>query len=266
MAVLRKEIELVELCVYGYLRDFDSTNILSQPLPMELANVILIYYPRNRFKFINKANNKHISITNEGYTAIYGDVSSSDPPWDWTGDTPTYKRWVTLQIGDFLSNKEKIIHTITFKLTTHDRNSDIVGYNSIGFISKEFKLFESTSWNPGKNGSVSLSSNGYFVTSECFDKKYVNHGMIVKAIYAENDEVMIKIDTNKMKAILWNSTPPEKSNIKRLTDMDVDGEYNKYKNYYYKFDLPNDIPSALALELGKSQIVNILKHEIAYMQ
>eukprot|EP01083_Nonionella_stella_P039191 106598_1 len=239
--------EKLPLLVSGYLRDFETHNKLFTP--MELSTLIVAFYPRIKFYFMDKGNNEHIiSITDDGCTVICGEHVSGG--------------WVTLQIGDFFTNKDKLMHTLTLKFSIEENTHSFQGYNSIGFISNEFTLFESPTWNPGRNGSVSISSNGYFVTSECFDKELNHHSSVLAMTYTKDDAIMIKIDTHKMKAIIWNSTPSDAAAMK---DMDVDGEYPDYQDHYLKFDLPKDIPVALSVELGKPHVVKLLRHEITYL-
>ena len=167
-----------------------------------------------------------------------------------------------------------MIHKITFKSYT-DSNQIITGFNSIGFCTKEFSKFISPDYNKGDNGSTYISSNGYFVTSKCFDSKMRKHRTFIepnenaidhhKGWYKANDLVMIKIDTHKMKAVIWNSTPP-KGKINGRIDLDVDKEYEDYKGFYFKFDLPKDIPVAVLVELGFPQSIEIVDHDIQYIK
>merc|ERR1740123_2029455 len=95
-----------------------------------------------------------------------------------------------------------MIHTIKFKI-----QEGISGNNSFGFITKDFTLWTSKSWNPGKNGSMFASSNGFFVTSSCFDSKLEKHQSCAShARYSNGDIVCMKIDTKNMRAMLWNVT------------------------------------------------------------
>ena len=247
----------IQLAIHGYLREFEKNNKLSNIFPEQLKNVIIMLYPRNKFKFIDKFKISEAKVEDDGAKLVKMD----------DGD------WVECQIGDFFDINDKLIYKITLKSCNNDGR--ITGFNSIGFITKEFTDFIIDDYNRGDNGSTYISSNGYFMTSKCFDETMKNHATFIydneKAIdidegwYDKNDLVMMKIDTSKMKAIVWNSTPP-RDKAKGRVDMDVDAEYGDYTGFYFKFDLPKDIPVAMFIELGCKQTVEIVDHVVKYIK
>ena len=253
-----KTLERIKLSIYGYLREFEHKNKLSNRFPNELKSVIVLFYPRDKIKFIDLGIENECKIVNDGATLIYSRIDTV---------------WTTCQIGEFFDSKQKLIHTITLKCYSHGSGDMITGANGIGFISKEYNAFIAPRWNHGNNGSTAIASNGFFITSKCFDEEMKNHFEFIESHenaipdhgcwYIDNDLLMIKIDTYKMKAIVWNSTPP-KGTVKAKTDLNVDEEYEDYVGFYFKFDLPKDISVALQMELGTAQTVEIVDHVIVY--
>ena len=250
-----EDLERIELTTYGYIREFETNHKLSNIVPDQLKDVIVMFYPRVKFKFIGQFENNDAKIENDGAKLT---IINGSP-------------WILCRIGNFFDMNDKLVHKIT--LISYD--GEITGCNSIGFLTKELSEFILPSYNPGNNGSMYISSNGYFATSKCFDPEMKNHATFIHANehamgwdqgwYKENDLVMIKIDTSKMKAIAWNSTPNQER-VKGRTDLDVDKEYEDYKGFYFKFDLPKDIPVAFFIELGTEQSVEIIDHAIQYIQ
>ena len=244
----------IQLAIYGYLRDFVIDNSLSNIFPDQLKDVIIMLYPRNRFKFMGKFKGSEAKIENDGAKLMKMDDG----------------KWCHCQIGDFFDIDHKLIHKITLK--TFDNDESITGFNGIGFVTRQCALID---YDTGADGSIYLSSNGYFTTSKCFDEKMMNDGTFIRenehAIennggwYEDNDLLMIKIDTSKMKAIAWNSTPPIDKAQDR-TDMNVDTEYKDYEGFYFQFDLPKDIPVALFIRLYRKQTVEIVDHVIEYIK
>eukprot|EP01084_Bolivina_argentea_P140902 247643_1 len=248
-----QEKERSKIVVTGYIRQFQNNNQLFCSFSVDLIQTILLFYPIHKWEFTDKKIN-NITILN-GYTLKYSRVIAS-------------AAWVSVQIGDFFSIKDKCIHTITLKGVS-DIKSSFVGYNSIGFFTKKFTQFERNDWNHGKNYSVQIGSNGWFVTSECFDKSLRYHySNPLNNWYKSNDEIIVKIDTSKMKAIVWNSALPNFSSVK---DMDVEHNNPKYKRYYWKFDLPKDIQVALMISIGTDRETNthtftIIDHKTEYIR
>eukprot|EP01084_Bolivina_argentea_P317857 551126_1 len=110
--------------------------------------------------------------------------------------------YVSVQFGDFFSTKNKSIFFVKFNMKTIHPN-----LSGIGFITKTFDDFIRGDYNYGGNDSLCCYGNGYFVTSKCFDANMVNHKSMNCAInYAQGHDIMVKIDTNKMEAIIWNYT------------------------------------------------------------
>ena len=177
---------------------------------------------------------------------------------------PATERWVTVQIGPFFTKNDGLIHTFTFMVTPTPKNSTAVinGAHGVLFFTEAFTSFKLSSWSNCANEAVLYASNGYFDESPPFGeniKRWHN------AMYHKNEKVKIKIDTNRMKALLWNATPPKGSDdLQGLDDLDFDTEYEKYADYYFQFDLPKDIRIALGMVMGTTQQVEILKHEITY--
>ena len=182
------------------------------------------------------------------------------------------KKWVTCQIGDFFDSKQKLVHKITLKHC----GEYLSGHGGLGFITKDYTQFIADSWKYGKNESIMIYSNAFYTTSKCFDKDLKDDCTIINFLhssygpyqgwYKSNDIIMIKIDTNKMKAIIWNSTPPKEKIKHGIIDLDVDKEYKEYRNWYFKMNLPKDVPVALIVELGKKQTVEIIQHETQYIK
>ena len=154
----------IELVIYGYLRDYEKHIKLSNIFPDQLKNVIIMLYPRNRFKFIGQFEKNEAKIQDEGTKLVK--IGS--------------EYWRTCQIGDFFDINDKLIHKITLKAYNNDET--IIGFNNIGFLTKGFTKFAMRSWNPGNNGLTYLSSNGYFVTSKCFDKEMSESKILRKNI------------------------------------------------------------------------------------
>ena len=251
MSTLRKTFKLA---AYGYLRDFESHHQLYSRFPDELKDLIGLFYPRSKLKFVDNFGAKNaVKIENDGAKLT----------------TMTSAGTVSCQIRDFFDSNDKLIHKIAVK--SCDDSPAII---SVGFAAKHFKKYITLTYNAGDNGCELITSTGYFVTSICFDPAMIDHGDFIiqnanalgrdRGWYTKNDVLMIKIDTSKMKAIVWNPTPPKEKATGRA-DLDVDGEYKDYEPFYFKFDLPKHIPVALLIELGTSQTVEIVEHIIEYV-
>ena len=250
---MAESMDKIEKLIYGYLRQFEKNTKLYTSIPLDLLRVIIMLYPMNKFKFVNRSNHETVSIKDDGSTLIFEQNAENDV-------------WLTVQIGYFLTSEDKTIHLIRFKLEAQE---SLCGAHCIGFITEQFNEFVNDTWNHGTNGSTTISNNGYFITSKCFDEQLLNHGGFLDTFcvgndewYGRNDEVMIKIDTSKMKAIIWNATPPDDSNLAPLHDMNIDEEYEEYKKYYFQYDLPKHIPIALCMEFATTQTIKIIQHQV----
>ena len=246
-----KEMEMIEILTFGYLREFENVQKLSHKIPTELKNVIIVFYPRDKFKFMNRK-----ILNAESYTI------------EDNGNKFNHKarKWVTVQIGDFIDINDKVIHTLKLKYHGNDINAQ----SGIGFITEDFEVFSDDIWYYMKGKPCSfIFTNGYYITNNIFgsvngnltSSKFLNS---YRGWYNSGDIMMIKINTDKMKAIIWNSTPPQY--IAAREDINVDEEYDDYKGYYFKYNLPRDKPVALAVEAGISKhSIEIIDHKVEYI-
>merc|ERR1711933_49271 len=124
---------MIKLLVNGYIRQSNTSFDLN--IPKALIDIIIKSYPR-AWKFINR-NYKYCTILNNGLT-----VSIKE------------ETYVTVQFGEFFSNKRKMEYTFRFKTGSE-------AHNGIGFITKQFKDFERGNWNMGNNDSTVYYANGY---------------------------------------------------------------------------------------------------------
>ena len=249
----QKGWDVFEFLIYGFIREYEKRNKLSNTIPNELKKLMKIFYPGSEFKFIDDAIKSGCEIENDGKTLIFDK-----------------RKWVTCQIGDFFDSKQKFIH----KIALRHCGEDICGWAGIGFITKNYTQFIADAWKSRKNESIMIYSNAFYTTSQSVvrdlkDRYRPNH-LLWSSLetywgwYKSDDIIMIKIDTNKMKAIIWNSTPPKEKIKKGIIDLDVDKEYKDFKNWYFKMNLPKDVSVALIVELGKKQTVEIIQHETQY--
>ena len=190
------------------------------------------------------------------------------------GNNLTKKKtgWCVIQIGEFLDVKDKLIHTITLKF---DGGENIVGRSCIGFIANDFDSFYGGSWSilSGKRCSF-IANNGYYITNGLFGSIDGNlsssHSVRTHSDgwYRSGDIMKVKIDTDKMKAIIWNTTPKKKDkDIKPMDDLNVDEEYKDYVGFYFKINLPKHVDCAMAIVAGlANHTVEIVDHNIEYLK
>ena len=144
---------MIKLLINGYLRLIENKFCLSYAFPSGLIDVIWLFYPRD-FKFIDK-NLKEFKISDDGLT-----IEKSGK-----------QCYATIQFGEFFTSKSSLIYRYTLKQTSGQS-----GFNGFGFITKDYKEFLMSDWNEGDNDSMIFYTNGYFVTSDRFDKKMKDHG------------------------------------------------------------------------------------------
>ena len=94
---LKDAVEMIELLTFGYLREFENDHQLSHKLPNELKKIIVIFYPRDKWKFIHPKESKQNSYKIEdGGNKLIKEST----------------RWLTVQIGDFIDVNDKVtIHS-----------------------------------------------------------------------------------------------------------------------------------------------------------
>ena len=114
----------IDILINGYLKQYEANNKLSTSIPLSLANIISLFYPRDRFRFTDPSNSKQISIQENGQVIHYKECATDSSV-------------ITVQIGPFLTNQEKCIHLLIFKIVS-PIDQDIYGSNLVGFISKYF--------------------------------------------------------------------------------------------------------------------------------
>ena len=77
---VRESLLSIELLTYGYLREFEKSHTLSNVLPDELKDIMILFHPRNRFNFIeNDSTVNTLKIEEDGNKLSYpsGLVSNS---------------------------------------------------------------------------------------------------------------------------------------------------------------------------------------------
>eukprot|EP01084_Bolivina_argentea_P317852 551120_1 len=220
----------IQLLTAGFIKQIENKYSFSYKMPDTLAKLICDYYTMH-FQFIKHPN---CDVTENG-------LSTSNQEG----------HYVSIRFGDFLSNKSNCSYIVKFNMTKMYPK-----YSGIGFMSKQFNDWCHMSWNLGENNSLCLYGNSFFVTSSCFDNmKYHNTdllGITTKAItrYEQGHDIMVKIDTNKMIAIIWNYTVLKIENMDESWFMQ---QYNKRNvtQYAFMINLPLDKHEiAIMIELG----------------
>merc|ERR1712217_97151 len=110
------------------------------------------------------------------------------------------------------------------------------------------------------NGSMIIYGNGYNPWSPSLIKKgntaqKENVRRYLKKNWIKNhgDEVIVKIDTKTMKAVIWNETEL------KVGDVKMDKIANQHSEFAFLFEFPMDIEMAILIEMGNtSQTVSIL--------
>ena len=132
--------ETLKLAVFGYVRRINNDDKHSYNIPKHLIEVIF-YFCDTYFKFME---NELFKVTNNGWSAHFKSGFGA------------------IQVGDFISNNDKIIITIKFKMYNCDPS-----FSGIGFVTDSFNNF-----NHGQdfdlnnnNHSMYLYGNGFYKTS-----------------------------------------------------------------------------------------------------
>eukprot|EP01084_Bolivina_argentea_P091599 164875_1 len=220
------EDQLIYLTV-AYIRDLSKKWLFLHKLGDTLIREIIYrYHPRiDRFTIVGGAYVNPINRL---------EISSA--------------KYTTSLFGGWLSgNGITCINKIKFNMKTAHPE-----YSGIGFITDKFEEFVRWEWNEGYNNSMVVHGNGYFITSECFDPEMKNYQKHIfgkgNNLYETGHDVIVKIDTKKMIAIIWNYTVLKLDDINEMYLNDIS---DKHRQYVFVTKLPLDKEKiGITVEMG----------------
>ena len=214
----------IELTTCGYIRELQSKREI-RVIPKTLISIIIMFYQRN-WKFVDKKT--------------FGCILSKDR-LSLTIESGTYS---SVPFGEFFGKNDNTIYKFLIKMGR-------CGWCGIGFITEEFSDFyhpSAADFNMGNNHSMVLYTNGYFVTSTDFNKcgqassTMIPNGDLDWSL--EIDNIIVKINTNTMQALIWNYT------VLRVEDIEFN-KYDKDNKYQYMYQLPFDKKISIIINAGK---------------
>ena len=185
----KRHEEYWTLLVYGYIR-----LIIQLSIPFDIQNICIDYISGDTdFQFQYKNGNQStFKIIDDGLTI-----------------NTILNRCGTILFGDFFELKQhkNLNFTVYFKLT--DIGLGTIGF---GFATPEFKAYVNEGYNPCKNHSLVLATNGYFKKSKDFNTdlehaSWPNHmRQWIRDKDKKNGVVAVNINMNDKIGTIWNWT------------------------------------------------------------
>merc|ERR1712228_1154318 len=219
-------------------RRLESKENLNLNIPESLISLIMKLYPRS-WKFITNKCQEHGCKISEDKKSV--NISS--------------KTYISVQFGDFFSRDSRMEYIFSFE-------SGYQHHNGFGFITKEFDVDNQTTdaWNNGHNHSMVYYANGYCARSKEFMLENDEWTEYKKAWYDKKEIVNIKINTERMEALMWN-----RSKIK-IDDLEFN-QYDADNQYQHLIQLPKDEQVALIAVLGCTlQKITILSQKFKFLK
>eukprot|EP01084_Bolivina_argentea_P272845 464633_1 len=211
------EEDVIDLCVFGYVRHLQNTILLAITIPDALLRLICLFHPRD-WKFIDR-NMSRCTVLDDGKSISNTTLKSRGIGY------------ASVQFGNFFDINSKMIYKFTFKMGYDD-------CDGIGFITKQYNEFSRDSWCCSNTECMVFYINGYWMgNTNLFSS--VSCGIWSR----KNDEIVVKINTDIMTALVWNYTVLKKDDIEFK-------DYNENNIYQHKFKLPHDQPIGLIIDFG----------------
>ena len=137
------------LLAHGYLRNIERKFQSFHTIPAALKHMILKYFLFNEFEF--NRSSKHWTISDDKAT-----ISS------------TLRQYCTIQFGQFFKATDKVIYSVTFKITEAG-----AGYVGVGFITSKFNQWKPPRFNnefePWEE-CITMYGNGCYHAAKPFTK------------------------------------------------------------------------------------------------
>jgi len=225
----------IELSVSGFVRRFESPNDDAQhgfEIPRSLVELIIQFHERD-WMFIHR--DEYIT---DGAVRISEDGQSA---------SINSKTYASIQYGPFWGSGDRMIYQFRVRMGSPPQCG-------VGFISQTFTSFLRTGWNNGEPGSMCLYTNGYNPIHK--DLNVGNKGKTTSKMLNDGsdwldnigDEVIIKINTDLMEALIWNETKL------KIGDLDFNTQYAMRSRRLFKMKLPKEFPLALIFEMGFKEL------------
>ena len=168
------------LLTHGYLRKMEGKFQSFHAIPTALKHMILKYFLFNEFEF--NRSSSHWAISDDNLQASL-----------------EQDKYGTIQFGQFLKATDKVIYSVTFKIT----GAGVHGHFGIGFITSKFKQWNPSGFNDEYGASwkacVTMYGNGYYRASNPFSELNSQFTNKTALRISPNDELNVEINTMTMK-------------------------------------------------------------------
>ena len=178
-----------ELLIYGYIREIERDTTLSYEIPDAVKNIIASKYPL-AFKWKPGGD---LIISEDGLTI-----------------TSKKKQFRTMQFGEFLHHKDKIIFRVLFDLAKATANCIGIGAITPEYVHPEVQ----TNYNHGDNHTMWIDGSGWFITTKSDFKTKCNtdNGETnndYSGFFFKGDKVYIEANMITQRIRIWNEKEDE---------------------------------------------------------